>query len=150
MKHIWQLDPAGFVASFDFGDYHDGPRCMLCGESFCRNCEPKCHEESCGFLEDWGALSPAEVNVALADWNRATGQLQGIIEHLRRERQDLREQAARREQLITMQRAAVRNAQAMSAQDRASAASANARYEQARATHLRHLADHHPYDEESS
>lgn len=150
MKHIWELDESGYVASLDFGDFHDGPRCVLCGESFCRNCEPGCHEEKCDFLEDWGALSPAEVNEAINDWRKATTRLQDTIELLRTERQKLREAARNREQLITMQRALVRSADARAATDRSSAAALAAQYQEGQARWARHLAEHHPYDEESS
>lgn len=37
--HVWEIDADGEPKEFDSGDYHGGPRCVLCGDTFCRGCD---------------------------------------------------------------------------------------------------------------
>ena len=53
-RHKFIRDKDGSIDNFvlDVG-YHNGPRCLRCGESFCEHCNPERYEESCtatGFI----------------------------------------------------------------------------------------------------
>ena len=44
MKHSWELDEDGDIDDFAYDDdwnFHNGPRCLRCSESFCIHCEPE-------------------------------------------------------------------------------------------------------------
>lgn len=43
MKHKWILDEYGNIDKwqFEYGDIHNGPKCELCGFTFCMHCNPE-------------------------------------------------------------------------------------------------------------
>ena len=43
MKHRWILDEHGNIDKwqFEYGDIHNGPKCELCGFTFCMHCNPE-------------------------------------------------------------------------------------------------------------
>lgn len=78
-KHTWQLNGYGEIdiCAYDT-DFHNGPRCTVCGKCYCHHCDPDCYEREdcekkwwtcprcsetvylnnnckCGQIIDWGA-----------------------------------------------------------------------------------------------
>jgi hypothetical protein len=46
MKHEWIKDEYGDIDTWSNGsDFHNGPRCRLCGFSFCEHCDPKGYDD---------------------------------------------------------------------------------------------------------
>ena len=53
-RHKFIYDKDGKIDNFilDY-EYHNGPKCIRCGESFCEHCNPEKYEEPCtaeGFI----------------------------------------------------------------------------------------------------
>lgn len=48
MKHDFYLDERGEIDIWRVDqDYHNGPECRRCGESWCEHCSPYCYDEVC-------------------------------------------------------------------------------------------------------
>ena len=47
-KHLWYKNKDGEVDNWQLDcGYHNGPRCEVCGESFCEHCDPDWAEYEC-------------------------------------------------------------------------------------------------------
>jgi hypothetical protein len=48
MKHKWKMDgkEIDIFAGGD-GDFHNGPKCVRCGQGFCHHCHRECYTEQC-------------------------------------------------------------------------------------------------------
>lgn len=45
--HIFETEEDGSMKSYDSDDMHDGPRCLICENYWCRNCNPEIFKEVC-------------------------------------------------------------------------------------------------------
>lgn len=44
-EHFWKRKEDGEIDEFAYeGDFHNGPVCVRCGDSFCKHCEPDGYE----------------------------------------------------------------------------------------------------------
>ena len=64
-KHFWKIDDYdGGIDEFGFEtDYHNGPRCKICGQGFCHHCEPECYDYECpGIIDTTEVIEVKELN----------------------------------------------------------------------------------------
>ena len=47
-KHIWLKSGKDIeIFAYTAGEYHNGPKCKVCGFNFCHHCFPKGYETTC-------------------------------------------------------------------------------------------------------
>lgn len=45
--HIFATDKDGDMVHYEQGDYHDGPKCLICDRYWCMHCNPEIFTEIC-------------------------------------------------------------------------------------------------------